>query len=72
MLYPKSVQNNVEEIKMPHKKELLYKVASSYYIEELKWVSIARRIKISAYEVSRVLSKAMNKGTVKIQAIKPC
>ena len=55
---------------MSYTEELLYKVSYLYYIEDLKQESIARRLKISRYKVSRVLKKAKNEGLIKIQVIR--
>lgn len=56
---------------MAYTKELLYKVANLYYIEDLKQESIARRLKISKYTVSRVLKRARDNGLLKIKVVKP-
>jgi DNA-binding transcriptional regulator LsrR (DeoR family) len=56
---------------MSYNLELLQKVARLYYIEDLKQESIARRLKISRYKVSRVLKKAKDKGMVKIEVSGP-
>lgn len=49
----------------------MYRVAKLYYMDELKQESVARRLNISKYKVSRVLKKAKEEGVVKIQVIKP-
>jgi DNA-binding transcriptional regulator LsrR (DeoR family) len=56
---------------MSYNLELLHKVAQLYYIEDLKQESIARRLKISRYKVSRVLKRAKDKGMVRIEVIGP-
>ncbi len=56
---------------MPYNQELLHKVAKLYYIEDLKQESIARRLKISRYKVSRVLKKAKDEGMVRIEVVGP-
>lgn len=56
---------------MSYSKELIYKVANLYYIEDLKQESIGRRLEISKYKVSRVLKRARDNGLVKIQIEKP-
>jgi deoxyribonucleoside regulator len=57
---------------MSYKKELLYEVANLYYAEDLKQDSIARRLNISSYKVSRVLRSARDVEIVKIQVENPC
>jgi DNA-binding transcriptional regulator LsrR (DeoR family) len=57
--------------RMPYNQELLHKVAKLYYIEDLKQESIARRLKISRYKVSRVLKRAKDKGMVRIEVMGP-
>jgi deoxyribonucleoside regulator len=49
----------------------MVKVASLYYKENLKQESIARRLKISKYQVNRILKKALNSGMVQINIIDP-
>jgi len=56
---------------MSYNLDFVHKVAHLYYIEDLKQESIARRLKISRFKVSRVLKKARDKGMVKIQVVKP-
>ena len=56
---------------MSYKTDLMYRVAKLYYMDELKQESVARRLNISKYKVSRVLKKAKEEGVVKIQVIKP-
>ncbi len=56
---------------MSYSKELIYKVANLYYIEDLKQESIGRRLKISKYKVSRVLKRAKDNGLIKIQVEEP-
>ena len=56
---------------MPYNQELLHKVAKLYYIEDLKQESIARRLKISRYKVSRVLKRAKDKGMIRIEVVGP-
>lgn len=56
---------------MTYNAELQHKVAKLYYLEDLKQESIARRLKISRYKVSRILKKAKNNGFIKIDIIEP-
>ena len=45
---------------MGYNTKLMVKVASLYYKEDLKQESIARRLGISKYAVSRILKKALD------------
>jgi deoxyribonucleoside regulator len=54
-----------------YKKELIFKVAKLYYIDEFKQEKIARSLNISKYKVSRVLKKAKKEGIVQIKIINP-
>ena len=56
---------------MSYNLELQHRIAKLYYIEDLKQESIARRLNISRYKVSRVLKKAKDNGMVRIQVIEP-
>ncbi|TET49804.1 MAG: hypothetical protein E3J58_04415, partial [Actinomycetota bacterium] len=56
---------------MAYDTKLMVKVASLYYKEDLKQESIARRLKISKYQVNRILKKALNSGMVQINIIDP-
>ena len=50
---------------------LQIKVAELYYKNNLKQESVARRLNISKYKVSRVLKRAKANGIVQINIIKP-
>ena len=56
---------------MTYKKDLKFRVAELYYINELKQETIARRLNISKYKVCRLLKKAKEEGMVKILIINP-
>ena len=56
---------------MSYNLELQHRIAKLYYIEDLKQESIARRLNISRYKVSRVLKKAKDNGLVRIQILEP-
>ena len=56
---------------MAYDTKLMVKVANLYYKENLKQESIARRLKISKYQVNRILKKALNSGMVQINIIDP-
>jgi len=56
---------------MSYDTKLMVKVASLYFKENLKQESIARRLKISKYQVNRILKKALNSGMVQINIIDP-
>ena len=56
---------------MSYSGKLLHKVSKLYYIENLKQDSIARRLKISRYKVSRVLKRARDNGLIKVKIIDP-
>ena len=49
--------------------KLMYDVASLYYEDNLKQESVARRLNISKYKVSRVLKRAVEEGIVQIRII---
>ncbi len=55
---------------MLSKTELMYRIAELYYMDELKQESIARRLNISKYKVSRMLKKAKEKGVIQIKIIR--
>ncbi|MFC2144787.1 sugar-binding transcriptional regulator [Actinomycetota bacterium] len=56
---------------MAYDTKLMVKVANLYYKENLKQESIARRLKVSKYQVNRILKKALNSGMVQINIIDP-
>jgi len=56
---------------MSYSLDLQHEVAKLYYIDDLKQESIARRLKISKYKVSRILKKAKNSGIIIIKIQKP-
>jgi len=56
---------------MSYDVKLMVKVASLYFKEDLKQESIARRLKISKYQVNRILKKALGSGMVQINIIDP-
>ena len=56
---------------MSYENDLMVKIAKLYYRENLKQESVARRLKISKYKVSRLLRKATDSGIVKILIIDP-
>ncbi len=56
---------------MSYNLELQHRIAKLYYIDDLKQESIARRLNISRYKVSRVLKKAKDSGLVRIQVLTP-
>ncbi len=51
--------------------KLVIKVSYLYYKHGLKQESIARKLKISKYKVTRILKKALNSGIVQINIIDP-
>ncbi|MCJ7472004.1 MAG: sugar-binding transcriptional regulator [Actinobacteria bacterium] len=56
---------------MAYDTKLMVKIANLYYKENLKQESIARRLKVSKYQVNRILKKALNSGMVQINIIDP-
>ncbi len=56
---------------MAYDTKLMVKVSNLYYKENLKQESIARRLKVSKYQVNRILKKALNSGMVQINIIDP-
>ena len=56
---------------MAYDTKLMVKVANLYYKENLKQESIARRLKVSKYQVNRILKKALISGMVQINIIDP-
>ncbi len=56
---------------MSYNLELQHRVAKLYYIDDLKQESIARRLNISRYKVSRVLKRAKDSGLVRILILSP-
>jgi DNA-binding transcriptional regulator LsrR (DeoR family) len=55
---------------MSYDLQLMYDVANLYYTNNLKQESIARRLNISKYKVSRVLKRALDEGIVQIRVVK--
>lgn len=55
---------------MAYDLDLMYDVAYLYYMNNLKQESIARKLSISKYKVSRVLKRAVEEGIVKIKIIR--
>lgn len=51
--------------------KLVVKVSYLYYKCGLKQESVARKLKISKYKVTRILKKALNSGIVQINIIDP-
>ena len=70
---PKLSKNNKAgkyiRIDMAYGLKLMYDVASLYYEDNLKQESVARRLNISKYKVSRVLKRAVEEGIVQIRII---
>jgi len=56
---------------MAYDTKLMVKVANLYYKENLKQESIARRLKVSKYQVNRILKKALHSGMIQINIIDP-
>jgi deoxyribonucleoside regulator len=56
---------------MAYDTKLMVKVANLYYKENLKQDSIARRLKVSKYQVNRILKKALHSGMIQINIIDP-
>ncbi|MBN2072730.1 MAG: sugar-binding transcriptional regulator [Actinobacteria bacterium] len=56
---------------MPYDTKLMVKVANLYYREGLKQESISRRLKISKYQVNRIIKKAVANGMIQINIIDP-
>jgi len=51
--------------------KLMVKVASLYYKDGLTQEDISRKLKISKYQVNRILKRAVNTGVVQINIIDP-
>lgn len=56
---------------MPYDNKLMIKVANIYYKQGLKQGSVARKLKISKYQVNRILKEAVNCGIVQINIVDP-
>ena len=54
---------------MAYNKNLVYGVATIYYIDQFIQEKIARRLDISRYSVSRILKKARNEKIMQIKII---
>jgi len=51
--------------------KLIVKVSNLYYKDNLKQESIARKLKVSKYQVNRILKRAIKSGIVQINIIDP-
>jgi len=56
---------------MSYNIKLMVKVANLYYKEQLNQEEIAIKLKVSKYQVNRILKKALNSGIVQITIIDP-
>ena len=56
---------------MAYNIKLMVKVSTLYYKEDLTQDEIAKKLKISKYQVNRILKKAVSTGIVKISVIDP-
>lgn len=56
---------------MAYDVKLMVKVSYLYYKRGLKQESVARKLKISKYKVTRILKMALSSGIVQINIIDP-
>lgn len=56
---------------MAYEIKLMVNVSYLYYKRGLKQESVARKLNISKYKVTRILKKALNSGIVQINVIDP-
>ena len=56
---------------MSYDTKLMVKIANLYYKDNLKQESISRKLKVSKYQVNRILKRAIKSGVVQINIIDP-
>ncbi len=56
---------------MTYNIKLIVKIASLYYKDQLNQEEIAKKLKVSKYQVNRILKKALDSGIVQITIIDP-
>ena len=65
------INADIGVIKMTYNIKLIVKVASLYYKDQLNQEEIAKKLKVSKYQVNRILKKALDSGIVQITIIDP-